>query len=101
MKNNEKIKFVGFYDEAPADARFILRRILPGNWILQEYCDNTQFNLIEFPLKYDNINGFNFILTECIKLIGDDSTLWVEKPSWMCTEEEFISLVKKFEEIYE
>ena len=98
---NENIKWVDFYDQAPENARFILRRQELDKWILQEYKNGTQFNLKEFPDHCNNGHEFDFILAVCLKIIGDNSTLWVEKPAWMYTDEEFASFLKNFEDIYE
>ncbi len=103
MEKRPKIRFVDSYEDAPDNARYILRYQIDGSWLLQEYQDEVQSDLGEFR---DVVHEkFHTILEECLKLMDTNFTLWVEKPAWMYANAEFDNMMNdlaaSINEIYE
>lgn len=72
------IRYVNFYADAPSSARYILRQLEGGEYIFEEYFEDTSLNLREFEI--DTREELKEALIECRKLIAPSKAIiWVEK----------------------
>lgn len=73
-----KIRYISFYADAPSSARYILRQLEGGEYIFEEYFEDTSLTLREFEI--DTREELKEALIECRKIIAPSkATIWVEK----------------------
>ena len=102
MKPYGKIRYIDYYDDAPASARYILRQIT-GSVIFERYFKQSSEILLEFPLNsIENKKELCSTLTKCREIISPDrSMIWVEKPIWMIPDfEDNLDLYELYDDGY-
>ena len=82
------IRYINDFVEAPKSAEYIIRIMYESSRIYFEmyqgnYCNLIkEFNIADMYEKKD----FQNILRECRKLMGNNKTIWCEKPGYMILE---------------
>mgnify|MGYP007101930003 CR=1 FL=1 len=83
MKKN-KIKWIEFYTQAPADAVYIVRLMDDFTVRFEKYNGlHSSIVLKDFPYESLSEEKCMETLAECRRIIGSEGdTIWAEMPSW-------------------
>ncbi len=96
----KKIVFVFSYRDAPQQAQYILRDIGDNTWALEHYYDTDcrvlrYFNISTIPGQDEK--DFEGALKVCEEFVkGSETVLYVEKPSFMFSEDDVDEMLSRF-----
>ena len=77
------IRYIDTYLDAPQNAKYILRKLTDGSVRLQFYTKRWANTLADFSPEAYREENFHQTLSMCREVVGDNSTIYVEKPSFM------------------
>ena len=96
MQYDKYTIFFDHYRDLPDDAEYVLRELSDCSVVLEEHPKGYKYQLLlkTFPVGAFSDDKFDDTLKACRKIINN-STLYVQKPIFMYSEEEFESLFFK------
>ena len=92
----EKVIYVLHYAQAPMNAQYILRCITGTTWALERYYDADSKVVLTFEISTlpgEEERDFAAAIEACEKKIPKKAILYVEKPSYLVSDDEIDELL--------